>query len=133
MIKLLSISLGIVFTISACVGFVLSDFIGFWEGFVAAILVQFIASYGIATFKTSPKTTEEDDTAQKLIDLQTVEITCPCSNIVSRSPIFIGLDNEFVCNKCNSKFRVDLSYDSILVTEPLNIENAYNFLKSKEQ
>lgn len=135
MIKLLSISLGIVFAVSTGVGFVLKEFIGFWEGFILAVIVQFIASYGIATFKNTSKETVEAvvDNSQQLIDLQTVEITCPCGNIVSKSPIFFGLDNGFVCNKCSSKFRVELSYEPVLVTEPLNIENAYNFLKSKEQ
>lgn len=135
MMKLIAISLGIVLTISTGVGFVFSDLIGFWQGFVAAVLVQFISTYGIASFKTSKEVQYEqaEDNSQKLIELQTVEIICPCTNVVSKSPIFFGLNNEFLCNKCNSKFRVDLSYDSILVTEPLNLENAYNFLKSKEQ
>lgn len=135
MMKLVAISLGIVLAISTGVGFVFSDLIGFWQGFVAAVLVQFISTYGIASFKTSRETQFEqaEDNSQRLIDLQTVEIICPCTNVVSKSPVFFGLNNEFLCNKCNSKFRVDLSYDSILVTEPLNIENAYNFLKSKEQ
>lgn len=135
MVKLLAISLGIVFAVSTGVGFVLSNFIGFWEGFILAILVQFIASYGVATFKRDSTENTETiiDNSQEFINLQTVDITCPCGNIVSKSPIFFGLENGFICNKCNSKFRVELSHDSVLVTEPLNIENAYNFLKSKEQ
>jgi len=133
MLKLITVSLAIVLAISAGVGFVLANFIGFWQGFIATIIVQFIASYGIAFFRT-PKTEQvESNEAQQLLDLQTVEIACPCTHIVSKSPIFFGINNEFVCTKCSSKFRVDLSYESVLVTEPLNIENAYNFLKSKEQ
>jgi len=133
MLKLITVSLGIVFAISAGVGFVLANFIGFWQGFIATIIAQFIASYGIAFFRT-PKVEQADtNEVQQIIDLQTVEIACPCSHIVSKSPIFFGINNEFVCTKCSSKFRVDLSYEPVLVTEPLNIENAYNFLKSKEQ
>jgi hypothetical protein len=135
MLKVIGVSLGIVLAISTGVGFVFSNLIGFWQGFVAAILIQFIGTYGIASFKTAPNTQLNDDSneLQQLVDLQTVEVICPCTNVVSKSPIFFGINNEFLCNKCNSKFRVDLSYDSVLVTEPLNIENAYNFLKSKEQ
>lgn len=133
MLKLITVSLGIVLAISAGVGFVLANFIGFWQGFIATIIVQFIASYGIAFFRTPKVEQVENNEAQQLIDLQTVEIACPCTHVVSRSPIFFGINNEFVCTKCNSKFRVDLSYEPVLVTEPLNVENAYNFLKSKEQ
>lgn len=133
MVKLLSISLGIVLIISTGIGFVVKDFLGFWEGFILSVVVQFVASYGMATFKS---TSNEDvaivDQSQQLIDLQTVEIVCPCGSFVTKSPIFFGLDNGFICNKCNSKFRVDLSYESVLITEPLNIENAYDFLRKKE-
>jgi transposase-like protein len=133
MLKLVLVSLGIVLAISAGIGFVFANLIGFWQGFIAAVIIQFVATYGIATFKTSQKEEVQVDEAQQLINLQTVEVACPCTNVVTQSPIFFGLNNEFVCNKCNSKFRVELSYESVLVTEPLNLENAYNFLKSKEQ
>lgn len=134
MIRTIAISLGIVLVISLGVGFVCANIIGFWQGFVAAILFQFIGGYCLTTFK-APSANKVEDTSdlEKIIDLQTVDIICPCTNAVTKSPIFFGINNEFVCNKCNSKFKVELSYDSVLVTEPLNIENAYNFLKSKEQ
>lgn len=135
MVKLIAISLGIVVAISLGVGFVFSEIIGFWQGFVAAVLAQFISTYGFATFRTVKNSTVSDSEAQlnQLLELQTIEVTCPCSHVVSKSPVFFNTDNVFTCTKCNSKFKIEPTYDSILLTEPLNIENAYNFLKSKEQ
>jgi Ca2+/Na+ antiporter len=135
MYRTLILSLCIVCIISIGGGFVLSDLIGFWKGVVGITLIQFILGYILTTFKSKSRNSREAefiDNIDHLINLQTVDIICPCGTAVSKSPVFFNQDNEFLCKKCNSKFKVELSYDSILVTEPLNIENAFNFLKQKE-
>ncbi len=138
MYRAIMLSLSIVCIISIGGGFVLSDFIGFWEGFVAITLLQFALAYIITLLKDKSQSNKEAaiadiaDNIDHIMNLQTVDIICPCGSVVSKSPVFFNKHNEFICNKCNSKFKVELSYDSILITEPLNIENAFNALKQKE-
>lgn len=125
--KTILISLLIVFTISIGVGFVVADFIGFWQGAVAACIIQFIAFY----FTTSKPKEEEEPIEDQLIELQTASIACPCGKHIFSAPIFLNSENPFTCEKCGSRFRVEMSYESVVVTEPLNIENVFNHLKDK--
>lgn len=139
MYRAIMLSLSIVCIISISGGFVLSDLVGFWKGFVAITLLQFASAYIITLFKDKSQSNKQAAIADiagdidHIMNLQTVDIICPCSSVVSKSPVFFNKYNEFICNKCNSKFKVELSYDSILITEPLNIENAFNALKQKER
>lgn len=132
MLKPIIISITITLLLSLGAGFVLKDILGFWQGFVSAVIVQFVASYIFNILKKEPIITQSDDDASRLIEMQTTLIECPCGRNSFAAPIFLNFENLFLCDKCGSKFRVELNYDSILVTEPLNIENAYNALKSKE-
>ena len=125
------ISLGITIIVSFSMGFVFKSLIGFWEGVVGAFIIQFLAFYVIAIQK------KEDieptvDIASEIIDLQTVPVACPCGKHVITAPVFFNADNSFTCEKCGSKFKVEVSYDTVLLTEPLNIENVFNQLKDRE-
>lgn len=132
MFKVLGVSLGITLFISIGVGFVLKDFIGFWQGVVGAFITQFIAFYFISITKTNNGAEEAQDIGSGIVELQTVPITCPCGKNTFTSPIFFNVDNSFLCEKCGSRFKVELNYDTVLLTEPMNIENIFNQLKEKE-
>lgn len=131
MLKKIILSLSITLSISIGIGFILKNFIGFAEGTLSALIIQFIIFYILDSTK-SKVIIEDNSTIDELISLQTVKISCPCGRHTFFTPIFFNLENIFTCEKCNSKFKVDISFDSILLTEPLNIEQTFNFLKSKE-
>lgn len=120
--------------ISLGIGYILSDFIGMLKGFAAGIVLQFIIRYIIDVFKTKPTSSniEEESILQDVIDAQTVPITCPCGNNTFYTPIFLNKDNIFQCEKCSSKFRAEATIDTILLTEPINLQNAFDYLKQKE-
>ena len=130
------LSIAIVALISIGSGFVLIDFIGFWQGVVGATIIQFLAFYIPFTGPNSKGNQTAEDAAEsikEIIDLQTIPITCPCGKNTFTAPIFFNLENEFKCEKCGSGFKVEPSYDVLLITEPVNIENIFNKLKQKEQ
>ena len=131
MFRLIGISLGITLLISCGVGFVLKDVIGFWQGVVGSIIAQFLGFYFIS-FKNTPPVTNEPDLSEEIINLQTIPISCPCGKHTFTAPVFYNTDNSFLCEKCGSRFKVELNYDTVLLTEPLNIENVFNQLKEKE-
>ena len=128
--KILAISLGITTLISVGLGFVLKDFIGFWQGVVGAFIVQFVAFYFLS-FKGEKEIEEATTSVEELIKLQTMPITCPCGKNTFTSPIFFNTDNQFTCEKCGSVFRVEPSFDIVLLTEPINIESVFNKLKEQ--
>lgn len=131
MVKLLTLSLGITLLVSLGLGFVLADAIGFWQGFVGSIIAQFLGFY-LLSLKGKDNNSNEPDLSQEIINLQTVPISCPCGKNTFTAPIFYNTENSFLCEKCGSRFKVELNYDTVLLTEPLNIANVFNQLKEKE-
>lgn len=130
MIRVL-VSLLITLLISLGIGFVLSDLLGFWQGFVGTIIIQFFVFYFTSSRKTQ-QVESQPSFEEEIIGLQTVPISCPCGKSTFSAPVFFNTENAFTCEKCGSKFKVDVTYDTILLTEPLNIENVFNQLKQKE-
>jgi len=130
MVKLLAFSLGITLLISFGVGFVLTDIIGFWQGVVGTIIAQFLGFYILSLKKDT--TSNEPDISEEIINLQTIPISCPCGKHTFTAPVFYNTENAFLCEKCGSRFKVELSYETVLLTEPLNIANVFNQLKERE-
>lgn len=128
--KALLISLGITLLISTGLGFVLKDLIGFWQGFVGAFIAQFLGFYFLS-FKGKDEVEQATSSIEELIELQTMPINCPCGKNVITAPIFFNTNNQFTCEKCSSVFRVEPSFDVVLLTEPVNIENIFNKLKEQ--
>lgn len=131
MVKLLVFSLGITFLVSLGVGFVLADAIGFWQGFVGSIIAQFLGFY-LLSLRGRGSNSSEPDLSEELINLQTIPISCPCGKHTFTAPVFYNTENTFLCEKCGSRFKVELNYDTVLLTEPLNIANVFTQLKEKE-
>jgi hypothetical protein len=131
MLKLISVSIGITLLISFGVGFVLADVIGFWQGVVSAIIAQFLGSY-LLGLKNKKTNIDERDLSEEIINLQTIPIACPCGKNAFSAPVFYNTENAFLCEKCGSRFKVELNYDTVLLTEPVNIENVFNQLKERE-
>ena len=132
MIISILISLSITILISLGVGFTLSNIFDFWQGVVGATVVQFIVFYLVAERKNNTVVQNTYNAINnEIIDLQTVPVSCPCGKNTFEATIFFNVDNTFKCEKCNSRFKVETDYNSILVTDPLNVENAFNHLKDK--
>lgn len=133
MIKKILLSLILTILISAGIGFVLQSIIGFWQGFTAALIIHFLAFYFFNPEKKSQAMVESEQIAfNDLLQTQTVTVNCPCGQNPISAPILLNSENIFTCDKCFSKFRVNVSFESVLLTEPFNIANAFSALKSKE-
>jgi hypothetical protein len=133
MIKKIGISLILTSLISLGIGFILQSFIGFWQGVTAAFIIHFLIFYLFNPNKKSQIFLESEQSAfNHLLQTQTVEINCPCGQNPTNAPILLNEDNIFICEKCASKYRVNATFESVLLTEPLNIENAFNALKKRE-
>jgi hypothetical protein len=130
MIKRVTLSLILTVIISAGIGFVLKNFVGFWQGFTAAIIIHFLAFYIFNPEKKDRIVVESEQLAfNDLLQTQTVNINCPCGQSPISAPILLNTENIFSCKKCLSKYRVDITFESILLTEPFNIANAFDALK----
>jgi len=78
----------------------------------------------------------QPEPAPSVIDDEFIEkcatvVTCPCGEADIPAIIFVNDENILTCTKCSSKFRVELIPQTILVTEPQNIEKMFDILKSK--
>ena len=131
MFKLVAVSLSVTLLVRFGIGFVLADVIGFWQGVVSAIIAQFLGSYFLG-LKNKKANIDEPDLNEEIINLQTIPISCPCGKNVFSAPVFYNTENSFLCEKCGSRFKVELNYDTVLLTEPVNIENIFNQLKQRE-
>jgi hypothetical protein len=115
-------------------GYVVQEFIGgIGKGFIAGIILQFIAFMIYKPAKSDESLEIAESTLDSIVDLQTTLIECPCGKNSFYEPIFINKDNNFTCNVCGSKFRVDITHESILLTEPVSLVNVFNNLKDKEK
>jgi hypothetical protein len=115
-------------------GYVIQDFIGgFGRGFIAGLILQFIVFVAYNPAKHDESIEAVTSSLDNIIDLQTTLIECPCGKNSFYEPIFINKDNNFTCNICGSKFRVDITHESILLTEPVSLINVFNNLKEREE
>jgi len=123
----------VVCVITVLVAALLAPWIGFTAGIAGGLLVC-VAIWLILEFKTQPESTSEMERAfDALIEAQTVPVMCPCGNTVFNTPVFFKHDTVYECAHCKSKFRVELSYDSVLITEPVNLVSVFEALKDKDK
>ena len=115
-------------------GYVVQEFIGgLGRGFVAGLIVQFVLFMVYRPKKEEPETNEADEALNAIIDLQTTLVECPCGKSKMYEPVFLNKDNIFTCNTCGSKFRVEVAYESILLTEPVSLVNVFDNLREREK
>lgn len=132
MLKRITISLCILLVISLGVGFIFQSLIGFWQGVTASIILHFLVFYFFNIKNDIPLSEDVEQQAfNNLLQTQTVNVNCPCGQSPITVPILLNSDNIFTCEKCVSKFRVNVAFESVLLTEPLNIANAFEALKIK--
>lgn len=129
------ISLVITVLISIGFGFALSNFLGFLQGSVLAFLIQIISFYVYSLVKQNNIAKVEEDhynIINEIAERSLVNVECPCGVKSEQIPYFDISDATFTCEKCSSKYRVEVVFNSVLLTEPLNLENAFTKIKEKE-
>jgi len=134
-IRTIIISLIITIIISAGFGFVFSNILGFLQGTILAFLVQIILFYVYSLVKQNNISKVEEEhfsIISEIAQRSLVDVVCPCG--VKGEPIayFDLEDASFTCEKCSSRYRVEVVFNPVLLTEPLNLENAFTKIKEKE-
>tara|TARA_R100000008_G_C3562451_1_gene157044 strand:- start:490 stop:945 length:456 start_codon:yes stop_codon:yes gene_type:complete len=116
--------------------FGLRNIIGFWETLALAIVIQFIIAFVYSSFKISRidnLTQEFEGELQQLLDLSEVTIACPCGNYTFTENVFLNMENTYTCEKCNNDFRIEVSITPTLLTQPVNVNQAFAELTKEEE
>tara|TARA_R100000152_G_C6732795_1_gene157264 strand:+ start:360 stop:815 length:456 start_codon:yes stop_codon:yes gene_type:complete len=116
--------------------FGLRNIIGFWETLALAIVIQFIIAFVYSSFKISRVdnlTQEFEGELQQLLDLSEVTIACPCGNYIFTENVFLNMENTYTCEKCNNDFRIEVSITPTLLTQPVNVNQAFAELTKEEE
>ena len=116
--------------------FGLRNIIGFWETLALAIVIQFIIAFVYSSFKISlvdNLTQEFEGELQQLLDLSEVTIACPCGNYTFTENVFLNMENTYTCEKCNNDFRIEVSITPTLLTQPVNVNQAFAELTKEEE
>ena len=116
--------------------FGLRNIIGFWETLALAIVIQFIIAFVYSSFKISlvdNLTQEFEGDLQQLLDLSEVTIACPCGNYTFTENVFLNMENTYTCEKCNNDFRIEVSISPTLLTQPVNVNQAFAELTKEEE
>lgn len=71
------------------------------------------------------------DEYEFIFDQQLVELPCICGDNIFKGLFTPNMENICECDKCKNKYKVLVSYDSVLISEPL--ENSIVFDKIKEE
>jgi hypothetical protein len=128
-----NILIPIILTLLVCcgVGFTVRDVLGFWEGFVGTLILQFFTYNIYRAVRAPQKVNKAEELLQDIIDLQTTPVECPCGKHVTEEQVFLNTVNSFNCEKCGSKYSVTLIPEVILQTEQVNLDNMFTQLKEK--
>jgi hypothetical protein len=68
---------------------------------------------------------------EQIFDSQLVELPCVCGGNTFQGLFSPKTENIVECEKCKNKYRVTISYDSVMISEPLNIDQTFDQLVGK--
>ena len=129
--------IGIIASIGIAAGFS-SDIVSLLRIFAVSFSVFYLIQYFISFFiKEDPKIPElekmliESDSVmreqedvireyEKILDSVSTELPCACGGNMFEGIFQPGVDNFVECEKCHSKYKVLVSFDSILISEPMD-------------
>jgi hypothetical protein len=57
---------------------------------------------------------------EEIFDAQLVELPCICGGNTFKGLFTPNTDNEVQCEKCKCNYRVNINYDTVLISEPLD-------------
>ena len=67
---------------------------------------------------------------ETMLDEQVVSIPCNCGSTLFKGILIPNAENLCKCSKCSETYKVFVSYDSILIAEPLTSEAVFDNIKS---
>jgi hypothetical protein len=127
-ITLLVASLLIVGLIAFGFSILLANLIGFWSSFIGL----FILLWGAAFFykdwdirRTKHAELVYQAKRDYIDERNIAQIECPCGKTVISKELFVndlGGDNEYSCTACHSTYKVEITADPVLITNPVNID-----------
>lgn len=103
-------------------------------GFVLSYLYKTTNNNDAASIQIKQLETalEEQDRVLKeyeqIFDSQLVELPCVCGGNTFQGLFSPKTENIVECEKCKNKYNVTIDYNSILITEPLNLNTQYDKL-----
>ena len=65
---------------------------------------------------------------EKIFDSQLVELPCICGGNTFQGLFSPKTENIVECEKCECKYRVNISYDTVLISEPMNVDETFDKL-----
>ena len=68
---------------------------------------------------------------EKIFDSQLVELPCVCGGNTFQGLFSPKTENVVECEKCKNKYRVTVNYDSVMISEPLNVDQTFDELVGK--
>jgi hypothetical protein len=71
------------------------------------------------------------DDYEQIFDSQLVELPCVCGGNTFQGLFSPKTENIVECEKCKNKYRVNVTYDSVMISEPLDIEQSFEELVGK--
>lgn len=137
----------VVIMVSTTIAYGISDYLSFSKA-VSLITPLVAGLLYILDKKLSPDTSERDmqinilgatveqqteilDEYERIFDSQLVELPCICGGNTFQGLFSPKTENIVTCDKCNNNYRVDIQYEAVLISEPLNIEKSFDELVGK--
>lgn len=65
---------------------------------------------------------------ETIFDSQLVELPCVCGNNIFKGLFSPNVENVVTCDKCKNTYRVEINYDSVLISEPLDLNQTFDKL-----
>ena len=128
--------------ISNAVAYGVSDFMDYGKALALCISFASVAIHFINKTGDNPKVeqiiaeldgiigeqTQVIDEYEKIFDSQLVELPCVCGGNTFQGLFSPKTENVVECEKCKNKYRVTVNYDSVMISEPLNVEQTFDEL-----
>ena len=84
-------------------------------------------------YEISLEEIKNNEEIQELLAKNTVSVNCPCGANVFTLPLFFDEETTVQCDKCNGLFRLEISVEPTIITEPVNIQNVYDSMMKIQQ
>lgn len=129
--------------ISSVISYGLSDFIVFSKSVcistpLVLLIIHFLNKKPDEIVKAEQLVSELDgiigeqakilEEYEQIFDSQLVELPCVCGGNTFQGLFSPKTENIVECEKCKNKYRVTINYDSVMISEPLNIDQTFDQL-----
>ena len=129
--------------VAISIAFGLSDHMNFWKSLSILIAIESIIYYFVISNEDQLSTSEFSEVDkvveelgrmveeqgdviseyEEIFDQQLVELPCVCGGNTFQGLFSPKSENIVECEKCESKYRVTVNYNSVLISEPLDIND----------